>query len=155
MAHLRCAVRRVFFFILLAGSGLFYSHAAPAGNPNPTLSIIRMNAGIHLIHAEVADNDATRQRGLMFRQELAPNHGMLFVYPTPDTLCFWMRNTPLPLSIAFIRDDGTIANIADMAPYTETPHCSAEPVRYALEMEQGWFATRHLSGNAQLNGLPN
>ena len=75
----------------------------------------------------------------MFRRELPGNDGMLFVFENPDVQCFWMRNTLLPLSIAFITDDGTIVNIEDMAPQTEDPHCSKKPVRYALEMAQGWY----------------
>ena len=79
---------------------------------------------------------------MMFREKTAPNHGMLFVFDDKAQQCFWMRNTPLPLSIAFIDEDGTILQIDDMAPKSEALHCSQRPVRYALEMEQGWFARR-------------
>jgi len=120
----------------------------------PALPVRELAAGIHLIHAEVADTDAARQRGLMYRESLAPNHGMLFVFGQAELQCFWMRNTLVALSIAFLRDDGTIVNVADMAPRTDTPHCSAEPVRYALEMEQGWFAARGIGPDSALTGLP-
>jgi len=118
------------------------------------LAKTELNAGIHLIHAEIADNDASRSRGLMFRQTLDVSEGMLFVFQRRDTQCFWMRNTYIPLSIAFLDDDGGVVNIADMAPQTETPHCSARPVRYALEMNQGWFSERGISVQSVIEGLP-
>ncbi len=119
----------------------------------PPLPVKTLTAGMHRIQAEVASNDTTRSRGLMFRKELAPNHGMLFIFEQPNVQCFWMRNTPLPLSIAFILDDGTITNIADMAPMTETSHCSTAPVRYTLEMEQGWFAKRGITAGKKITGI--
>lgn len=94
------------------------------------------------ITAEIAQSPADRTRGLMGRQSLKPNHGMLFVFEASERQCFWMKNTPLPLTIAFIAEDGRIVNFADMQPFSEEPHCSAQPVRYALEMEQGWFSKR-------------
>ncbi len=122
----------------------------PAG---PTLPVKSLAAGMHRIQAEVAATDATRSRGLMYRKELAPNHGMLFVFEQANVQCFWMRNTLLPLSIAFILDDGTITNIADMAPMTENSHCSTAPVRYTLEMEQGWFAKRGITAGKKITGI--
>ena len=88
----------------------------------------------------------------MFRKSLAPNHGMLFVFQDKSPQCFWMRNTYVALSIAFLDDDGRIVNIEDMAPLTETSHCSREPVRFALEMEQGWFARRGVNAGDRLGG---
>lgn len=123
------------------------------GPPSAPLPIKQLTAGMHLIQAEVASNDAQRSRGLMFRKELAPNHGMLFVFEQPSVQCFWMRNTPLPLSIAFILDDGTITNIADMAPMTENSHCSTAPVRFTLEMEQGWFTKRGIVAGKKIAGI--
>jgi uncharacterized membrane protein (UPF0127 family) len=121
--------------------------------PGSALPIQTLTAGMHRIQAEVAATDATRSRGLMFRKELAPNHGMLFIFEQPNVQCFWMRNTLLPLSIAFILDDGTITNIADMAPMTENSHCSTAPVRYTLEMEQGWFAKRGITAGKKITGI--
>ncbi len=118
-----------------------------------TLTVKTLTAGMHVIQAEVAATDATRAKGLMFRKELAPNTGMLFVFEQPNVQCFWMRNTLIPLSIAFILDDGTITNIADMAPMTENSHCSSAPVRYTLEMEQGWFAKRGITAGKKISGL--
>ena len=117
------------------------------------LPVKALTVGMHRIQAEVAATDANRSRGLMFRKELAPNHGMLFVFEQAAVQCFWMRNTLLPLSIAFILDDGTITNIADMAPMTENSHCSTAPVRYTLEMEQGWFAKRGITAGKKITGI--
>lgn len=122
--------------------------------PQATLPTTQLSAGIHIIRAEVANTEATRRDGLMFRKELPGNDGMLFVFEQPDVQCFWMRNTLLPLSIAFIADDGTIVNIEDMAPQTEDPHCAKKPVRYALEMAQGWFEQHGIRAGKKLDGLP-
>jgi len=123
--------------------------AMPASLPKQQL-----NVGIHLIQAEVARDDATRARGLMFRRQLGVSDGMLFVFARAGIQCFWMRNTFIPLSIAFLNDDGTIVNLADMQPLDDTSHCSAQPVRYALEMNQGWFAQRGIGPQAVIEGLP-
>jgi len=122
--------------------------------PQAALPTTQLSAGIHIIRAEVANTEATRRDGLMFRKELPGNDGMLFVFEQPDVQCFWMRNTLLPLSIAFIADDGTIVNIEDMAPQTEDPHCAKKPVRYALEMAQGWFEQHGIKAGKKLDGLP-
>lgn len=135
-------------FVVVAGPARAQSAA------QPPLPARKLTAGIHVITAEVATTDRARMVGLMFREQLAPNHGMLFVFDTKSQQCFWMRNTVLPLTIAFIDDDGTIVQLADMAPKTEVSHCSQKPVRYALEMEQGWFAKRGFAPGAKLGGLP-
>jgi uncharacterized membrane protein (UPF0127 family) len=118
--------------------------------PNPRLPQVEIRAGMHLIRAEVAADGPTRQRGLMMRERLGPNEGMLFVFEQKAGHCFWMKNTLIPLSIAFLDDDGSIVNIADMQPHAEDSHCPVRPVRYALEMEQGWFAKRGLKAGARL-----
>lgn len=110
----------------------------------PRLPVVRIDAGMHVIHAELAESVHARATGLMGRQALGPNEGMLFVFDYRDTHCFWMRNTPLPLSIAFIADDGRIVDIEDMQPESDDSHCPGQAVRYALEMEQGWFALHGL-----------
>ncbi|TAK91811.1 MAG: DUF192 domain-containing protein [Burkholderiaceae bacterium] len=117
------------------------------------LPILRLQAGIHLITAEVAGTDATRQRGLMYRDKLEPNQGMLFVFEEKALHCFWMRNTKIPLSIAFLADDGTIVNIADMQPFTENSHCAQKAVGLALEMQQGWFRQRGIKPGMKLGGF--
>ncbi len=126
----------------------------PAAAQVQQLQAIELSAGMHRIEAEVAGNAAQRQIGLMNRPTMPPNHGMLFVFEGPDMHCFWMRNTMLPLSIAFLGNDGRIVNIEDMAPQTDTSHCPREPVRYALEMNQGWFAKRGFKAGDKINGGP-
>jgi len=122
--------------------------------PQPALPTTRLTAGMHVITAELADTPVSRMVGMMYRESTPPNHGMLFVFDDKQQHCFWMRNTPLPLSIAFIDDDGTIAHIADMAPKSDDSHCSPRAVRYALEMEQGWFAKKGLKAGSRIAGLP-
>ena len=90
----------------------------------------------------------------MWRKEMPQNEGMLFVFEQPATQCFWMRNTFLPLTAAFLADDGTIVNLADMKPQSTDSHCSAQPVRYVLEMNQGWFAQRRIQPGQRLSGKP-
>lgn len=132
-------------------AALLFSAAASA---QAALPVQTLRAGMHLIHAEVASTPPSRERGLMFREQLGPNQGMLFIFERPGTQCMWMRNTLVPLSVAFIADDGTIANIEDMTPKTEDSHCAVQPVRYALEMERGWFAKRGLKAGARIDGIP-
>ena len=144
-------LRRI--FTLLLGVALASNAVAQSG-PQPTLPTARLTAGMHIITAELATTPQSRTIGMMFREKTAPNHGMLFVFEYKAQQCFWMRNTPLPLSIAFIEDDGTILQINDMAPKNDALHCSQRPVRFALEMEQGWFARKGLAVGAKLGGLP-
>src|SRR5690606_36326389 len=108
------------------------------------MPMVDLSAGVHHIQAEVAHTHQARSKGLMQRRSMPGNHGMVFVWPEEGRHCMWMRNTYLPLSVAFIDDGGRIVNIADMTPRTDDVHCAAQPVRYALEMNQGWFATRRL-----------
>lgn len=127
--------------------------ATAQSGPQPTLPATQLSAGFHLIHAEVASTPAQQQVGLMFRTELAPNAGMLFVFNDKSVHCMWMRNTLIPLSVAFINEQGVIANIEDMAPRTENSHCATRPVIYALEMSQGWFAKRGIKAGTSIAGL--
>lgn len=122
--------------------------------PQPRLPTIQLTAGMYVIQAEVAQTPSEQTIGLMHRQTMGINEGMLFIYDHLKVHCFWMRNTLLPLTIAFIADDGSIVNLKDMQPKTETPHCSAKPVRYALEMNQGWFDKRGLKPGFKLRGEP-
>jgi uncharacterized membrane protein (UPF0127 family) len=114
---------------------------------------VRLSAGVHLIRAEVANNFETRGRGLMFRQSLEPNQGMLFIFEDTAAHCMWMRNTLIPLSVAFIGADGTIVNIADMKPKDDSTHCAQRAVPYALEMERGWFASRGIKPGQKIGGI--
>jgi uncharacterized protein len=132
---------------VLAGAG-----PAAAQDLAQQLPVTPLRAGMYNIAAQVARSPDERQIGLMFRKTMAAHEGMLFVFETPATQCFWMRNTLLPLSAAFVADDGTIVNIEDMAPKTDTSHCSSKPVRFVLEMNQGWFAKRGIKPGARLAG---
>jgi uncharacterized protein len=138
----------------LGALALAFAARAAQAQPQPPLPRIELQAGIHLIRAEVAADSGTRAMGLMSRERLGPNEGMIFVFQEKAGQCFWMKNTVIPLSIAFINDDGSIANIADMKPLDETSHCSDKPVRFALEMEQGWFAKRGLKSGSALKNDP-
>lgn len=137
--------------LLLAVTGLF-GNAAAQGVPQMNLQRVKLSAGMHLIDAQVALTPEQRQIGLMFREEMPPTEGMLFVFEQPSKQCFWMKNTPLPLTAAFVADDGTIVNLADMKPQTTDSHCSEKPVRYVLEMNVGWFAKKGIKAGSKLTG---
>jgi uncharacterized protein len=133
------------------------SVAAPAhaqAAPQAKLPTVQLSAGMHNIVAEVASTPLQRQVGMMMRTQMAPHEGMLFVFDEPTRQCFWMRNTLLPLSIAFITDDGHIVNLAEMKPQTDDSHCSDKPVRYVLEMNTGWFSKRGIKAGDRLRGKP-
>ena len=118
------------------------------------LPTVQLNAGMYLIRAEVAADLASRARGLMFRREMPSNAGMLFIFDEPGSQCMWMKNTLIPLSVAFLDDEGKIVNIEDMTPQTEDSHCARQPARYALEMNRGWFAARGIKPGTRLGGIP-
>ena len=128
---------------------------AHAQEPQMELQRIKLGAGMHQIDAQIAQTPDHRQIGLMWRKNMPINEGMLFIFEQPSQQCFWMKNTLLPLTAAFVADDGTIVNLADMKPQTTDPHCSKKPVRYVLEMNQGWFAKKGIKAGAKLSGLPN
>lgn len=117
------------------------------------MSRMELTAGFHRIEAEVAADQANRMQGLMNRKSMPANQGMLFVFTQTDRHCMWMRNTFLPLSVAFLDDQGRILNIEDMKPQTETNHCAAGPARYALEMNLGWFAGKGIKPGLRIGGI--
>jgi uncharacterized protein len=127
--------------------------ATAQDTPQTTLPRIKLQAGMYQIDTQVAQTEAQRQIGLMFRQEMPQHEGMLFVFEQPATQCFWMKNTLLPLTAAFVADDGTIVNLVDMKPQTTDSHCSTKPVRFVLEMNQGWFAKKGLKAGSRLSGV--
>jgi hypothetical protein len=129
------------------------AHAQP-GRPNTGLPTTKLTIGTQVLTAEIAATDETRQIGLMHRFSLPPDHGMLFVHDAPRMLSFWMRNTYVPLSIAFIDTQGRIINIEDMAPHDERTKWSTAPALYALEMKKGWFAQKGIGPGAEVKGLP-
>jgi uncharacterized membrane protein (UPF0127 family) len=154
-ARVKAVLATLLLATLLLGFSGAVRHATAQGSgervaPNPRLEQIDIKAGMHLIKAEVAADGPTRSRGLMMRERLGANEGMIFVFPDKAGHCFWMRNTLVALSIAFLDDDGTITNIEDMKPQTEDSHCPVRAVRYALEMEQGWFARRGIKAGTRL-----
>jgi uncharacterized protein len=126
--------------------------AAQAQTPQSQLPRTQIGAGMHVIDAQVAQTPEQRSIGLMWRKDMATHEGMLFVFEQPAVQCFWMKNTLLPLTAAFVADDGRIVNLADMQPLNESSHCSKEPVRFVLEMHQGWFAKRGLKAGDKLRG---
>jgi uncharacterized membrane protein (UPF0127 family) len=127
--------------------------AAAFGPAFAQMPMLELNAGIHLIRAEVANTFDSRAQGLMFRKSLGANRGMLFVFPDVAPHCMWMKNTYVPLSVAFMDEQGAIVSIHDMQPLNESSHCAAKPARYALEMNQGWFAQKGIKPGAKIGGL--
>ncbi len=121
--------------------------------PQTNLPRIKLQAGMFQIDTQVAQTPEQRSIGLMYRTEMPQHEGMLFVFEQPATQCFWMKNTLLPLTAAFVADDGTIVNLADMKPQTTDSHCSTQPVRFVLEMHQGWFAKKGLKAGSRLRGV--
>ncbi len=142
-------LRAGFCALLLGLSGLA---ALAQESPQMDLPRVKLTAGMHQIDAQVAATPMQQQVGLMWRKEMPQHEGMLFIFEQATRQCFWMKNTLLPLTAAFVDDDGTIVNLADMKPQTTDPHCSAKPVRYVLEMNQGWFAKKGIKAGARLGG---
>ncbi|OSO88109.1 hypothetical protein B7O87_14310 [Cylindrospermopsis raciborskii CENA303] len=136
------------FAALLALTGPFVG----AQSPQMDLPRVKLSAGMHQIDAQVASTPEQRSTGLMFRKEMPQHEGMIFVFEHPSVQCFWMMNTLLPLTAAFVKDDGTIVNLADMKPQTTDSHCSSGPVRFVLEMNQGWFAKKGIKAGGRLTG---
>ena len=131
---------------------VFLSFAAWPQQAQTNLPRVQLQAGMFQIDAQVAATPKQREIGLMFRQDMATHEGMLFVFEQPQQQCFWMKNTLLPLTAAFVDDDGTIVNLADMKPQSTQSHCSEKPVRFVLEMNQGWFAKRNIKKGFKLKG---
>ncbi|HYL89438.1 MAG TPA: DUF192 domain-containing protein [Burkholderiales bacterium] len=128
--------------------------AAPALAQQVGLPVVQLNAGMYLIRAEVAADYGSRMTGLMHRPSMQSNAGMLFIFDDNQRECMWMKNTLIPLSVAFIDEHGTVINIEDMAPQTEDSHCALRASRYALEMNRGWFAARGIKPGSRIGGIP-
>ena len=133
-------------FILLLGF-------ARLGAAQSSMPLTELSAGMYRIEAEVAATPDHRMVGLMKRRSMPANHGMLFIFTEPQRHCMWMKNTLLPLSVAFLDEQGRILNVEDMKPQTENNHCARNPARYALEMNLGWFAQRGIKPGTKLNGI--
>ena len=135
--------------IALAPLGTPLQAVAQQG-PQLDLERIKISAGMHLITAQVAATPEQRQIGLMLRTDMPQQEGMIFLFEQSSQQCFWMKNTLLPLTAAFVANDGRIVNLVDMKPQTLDAHCSQEPVRYVLEMNQGWFAKKGIKSGSKL-----
>ena len=122
--------------------------------PQTELPRTKLSVGIYQIDAQVAATEEQREIGLMFRKEMPQHEGMLFTFESPSRLCFWMKNTLLPLTAAFLADDGVVINLEDMKPLTTDSHCASKPVRYVLEMNKGWFAKRGIKPGTKISGRP-
>ena len=142
--------QRLAALLLLSASFMMPAHAQQ--QPQTDLDRTKLSIGLYKIDVQIAQTSQQREIGLMFRKDMPQAEGMIFVFEQPATQCFWMRNTILPLTAAFVADDGRIVNLADMQPMTENSHCSTEPVRYVLEMNQGWFAKKNIKKGAKLGG---
>lgn len=140
---------RACFVVLLIISGLNTADAE-----NQQLPIMQISILDHVTTVELADTTSARMIGLMYRHSLPENDGMLFVFPAPGIHCMWMKDTIIPLSVAFLDETGKIINLAEMAPETLTPHCPASAARYALEMNSGWFEEREIRAGDQVAGIP-
>jgi len=141
---------RIFFASTMAMFALIFMAPLAAQEPQTNLQRVVIHAGMFQIDAQVANTPQQRQIGLMFRKDMPIHEGMLFIFEEPQKLCFWMKNTPLPLTAAFVDDEGAIVNLADMQPQTTDSHCSEKPVRYVLEMNQGWFAKKKIGKGYKL-----
>ena len=139
-----------FLLTLLAGHSTVHGQ----GLPQTDLPRTKLSVGMYQIDAQVAASPEQREIGLMFRKDMPQHEGMLFIFESPSRLCFWMKNTPLPLTAAFVADDGAIVNLENMKPHTTESHGSTKPVRYVLEMNQGWFAKKGIKPGAKISGRP-
>jgi uncharacterized membrane protein (UPF0127 family) len=118
------------------------------------LPVTPLNIGIHVIKAEVARSEEQREQGLMFRKKMGANEGMVFVFETPAGICMWMKNTLIPLSVAFIDAKGAILNVEEMKAQTLDSHCAQGAASYALEMNKGWFKEKNIKPGTVIQGLP-
>ncbi|MCW5600938.1 MAG: DUF192 domain-containing protein [Nitrosomonas sp.] len=135
----------IFILLLLPAQACADTLASP--------SVITLRILDHTLSAEIAHTPAAREKGLMHRPALEQNRGMLFIFPTVDIYGMWMLNTAIPLSVAFLDEQGIILNIANMVPFSTVPHYSAKPAKYALEMNLGWFAEKGITVGHQAHGL--
>lgn len=144
----------IFRMALWVGCAMLSIAAFAQSGPQLQLPRIPLQAGMHVLDVQLAQTAEQRQIGLMWRKEMPQHEGMLFVFEQATMQCFWMRNTLIPLSAAFVADDGTIVNISDMKPQSDDSHCSDKPVRFVLEMNVGWFAKRQIKTGYKLGGSP-
>lgn len=148
-------IKRPHFFLgALSASLMMLLSNTSIAQQNLTFPVTSLNAGINVIKAEVASSPAQREQGLMFRTRLGPNEGMVFLFGEPETVCMWMKNTLIPLSVAFMDEKGTIINIEEMKAQTLDSHCAQKAANYALEMSAGWFKQKNIKPGTVIDGLP-
>lgn len=140
-------------YLRLSLTAILFTLSLAASTASAQSGAIELTAGFYRIEAEVAADQSTRMVGLMNRRQMPAHQGMLFVFPFNERHCMWMKNTLIPLSVAFIDESGRILNIADMLPQTENNHCAAAPARYALEMNRGWFSGKGIKAGQRIDGL--
>lgn len=133
---------------------LFIAALTGCGPKAQSLDTLQLTVGGRTVTAEIADSRAEREIGLMYRKSLPDDHGMLFVYPVAEERHFWMKNTLVPLSIAYLNAEGRIVHTADMDPLDTTPVGSVYPASYALEMSRGWFVANGIGDGDVVTGLP-
>lgn len=144
----------LFLALTAAATRAHDTAGAPAAQKPQHLPSVALGASFYTIKAEVATTPQQQEIGLMHRTQMASNEGMLFVFERPATVCFWMKNTLIPLSVAFLDDDGTIVKLDEMKAQTLNPHCAPRPVRLVLEMNAGWFSKRGIKTGLQMTGEP-
>lgn len=157
MARLACAVALPLacaFFSVALPPHTALAQIPPGAKQPSEFPRAKLTTGMFVIDAAVAANDADREQGLMYRTQLAPNEGMLFVFGENAVHCFWMKNTLIPLSIAFMRADGTVTDIDEMQAETTNNHCPRNNGVYALEMSKGWFSAKGIKPGMKIDGLP-
>lgn len=128
--------------------------SAVAAGADTGFKTAQIRVGAHPLKVEIAASDPQREKGLMFRQSMPPNDGMLFIFDEPAYHSMWMKNTLIPLSVAYLDAQGTILNILDMEPQTLDAHLSAGPAIYAIETNKGWFAAKKIKAGDKVTGLP-
>ncbi|MFZ6690410.1 DUF192 domain-containing protein [Undibacterium sp. SXout20W] len=139
---------------LLAAASLALISSTSQAQLQGKMPVKQLSVGIYVIQAEVASTPAEREQGLMLRTKMGGNEGMVFDFGAPAGVCMWMKNTLIPLSVAFIDIDGRIVNIEDMQPETLDSHCAKRTVNYALEMNLGWFKQKNIKPGMKIEGLP-
>ncbi len=140
--------------MFLAVLALALCGVAQAQKPQTELPRTALSIGMYRIDAQVASTSEQHATGLMFRTEMPQHEGMLFVFAQATQQCFWMKNTLIPLAVAFVADDGTLVNLDEMKAQTLNAHCSEKPVRYVLEMNTGWFSKKGIKAGNKLVGPP-
>ena len=151
MSFTKAGISLPFSFVALA---VLVLAAPPARAQSPqSLPTVKLTAGMYAIQAEVASDMGARMVGLMHRASMPANSGMLFIFDESAIQCMWMKNTLIPLSVAFLDESGAIINVEDMKPQTEDSHCAKRPARYALEMNRGWFSSHGIKPGQKLGGM--